>query len=708
MQMKAIAKWTSLTLVSLTMGAILFNLVVLYVKEPWNSMNSAGVTKIAARDVPTAVRSLSVESATASSADIEQNIKIPPTENQPPPAESREPQAAAETQDDDFDRKARELAKAFRTANPENQARLRKELDALNEQHFEYRQQQRQQDIEHLTSRLNALRLLQSRRAQNKAEVLKRRLDELLDPNSDLDWGSAEKPDSLLTTSETTETIAIELADRDFNTSLGESRSTPDGNQNDSKIVDVVSDYTDPDRSTTDAATSILIKKLNLELTDIARVIKTLKQKIDVAEKHYDPRTAARYVSAYGRDLAIEQQKFDKRLKQLKEFEQLATQPRYEGRTLEEWLRVLKTERSLAKLKTALAALESFKQDAEPRTLVRAVIQMSQSLSSLQANGVDIAPNVYSITAGSWEEMLIDELLAELNQISPRNPSRGLIALMTTYFASIDSTRRIDSKYSTHYFYGGREYSGKALRTRAGEILNSFARIAQQDTSNDEWVVLNGYYILGACQSRLPPDSDLVPVVERVFSNSASPRIKQAAGVMLGESDLQLGEVTEFFRQQLKRNPEMTQEFQFTCERIEVLTRTQPAASQLLIDALEERVRLFGSGPGFKLDNIYILAHILAEIGEPAKAAIPVLQMLQGSDIAENEYNRDNPRLQSIQETRSLILRDHIADAIKQIQEAKPKPKPKLEPLPSVEPSASLPSKPSQVVPGSTVPAESK
>ena len=704
--MKAIAKRTALILGLLLITAILFNLVAVLINGPWNSMNSVGLTKKILVEEEKQLPVASVGTFTGDHADIEQNTTIPRTEKQLAPSESREPLAAADKQDDDFDRKARELAKAFRTADPETQARLRKELDALNERHFEYRQQQRQQDIDRLTSRLNALSLLQSRRFRNKAEVLKRRLDELLDPNSDLEWGGSDAPDPLLASQATTEGRSEEPATAAASSFVNsDDPSTVATELDDPGRYELSPGLSESELGLLDQSTRHQIEQLRSELSETAKLIQASIKRTHQTEKRNAPAAAASYTAKHRRELADKQQDFDQKSKQLKALEQLATpQPRYEGLTLDEWLRVLKTERSLAKLKTALAALQSLKQDAEPRTLIRAVIQMSQSLSSFQANGVDIAPNVYSITAGPWEEMLIDELLAELNHIPPRNPSRGLIALMTTYFASIDSTRRIDNKYSTHYFYGGRDDSGKTLRTRAGEILSSFARIAQRDHSNDEWVVLNAYYILGACQRRLPPDSDLVPSVERVFSNSTSPRIKLAAGVMLGESDLHLDEVTEFFRQALKRNPEMTQELQFTCDRIEALTRTQPAAAQLLIDALEERVRSFGSLPSFKLDHIYILAHTLAEIGEPATAAIPVLQTLHGSDIAENEYHGDNPRLHAIQETRSLILRDHIADAIKQIQEAKPKPE--LEPLPNAEPSATLQSEPSQDAPGPARPAE--
>ncbi len=98
-------------------------------------------------------------------------------------------------QDAEFDRKAKQLAVRFRMAKPEEQAKLRQELETLNERHFEYRQQQRKQEIERLNGRVDSLRALQLRRQTHRAEILKRRLSDLIDPNLDLDWTGSEKSD---------------------------------------------------------------------------------------------------------------------------------------------------------------------------------------------------------------------------------------------------------------------------------------------------------------------------------------------------------------------------------------------------------------------------------------------------------------------------------------------------------------------------------
>jgi hypothetical protein len=100
-------------------------------------------------------------------------------------------QAEGDLQDAAFEREARELAVRLRSAKPEELPSLRHRLEAHNDRHFEYRQQQRMQEIERLSSRVDSLRLLRLRRQENKAKILERRMNDLLGTASDSDWNGA-------------------------------------------------------------------------------------------------------------------------------------------------------------------------------------------------------------------------------------------------------------------------------------------------------------------------------------------------------------------------------------------------------------------------------------------------------------------------------------------------------------------------------------
>jgi hypothetical protein len=86
------------------------------------------------------------------------------------------------------DREAKQLALQLRTAAPPDQPALRTKLEKLTEQQFRARQDLRKKEIDDLGNRIDQLRVTQLRRQQNQAEIIRRRVEELLDPNSDLQW----------------------------------------------------------------------------------------------------------------------------------------------------------------------------------------------------------------------------------------------------------------------------------------------------------------------------------------------------------------------------------------------------------------------------------------------------------------------------------------------------------------------------------------
>ncbi|MBC8113457.1 MAG: hypothetical protein H7062_03710 [Candidatus Saccharimonas sp.] len=96
--------------------------------------------------------------------------------------------APTDVQEAAMDREARQLAMKIRTAKPDEQPGLRRQLEQLTERHFEQRQQRRQREIDDLAHRVDKLRVTHHRREENKAAVIQQRVQDLLDPNADLRW----------------------------------------------------------------------------------------------------------------------------------------------------------------------------------------------------------------------------------------------------------------------------------------------------------------------------------------------------------------------------------------------------------------------------------------------------------------------------------------------------------------------------------------
>src|SRR4051812_23514122 len=67
-------------------------------------------------------------------------VDAQPSDHKQPRAENPRPTAISDDpRDGEFDREAKRLALRLRTAKPDEQAKLKQELEALNEAHFEYR-----------------------------------------------------------------------------------------------------------------------------------------------------------------------------------------------------------------------------------------------------------------------------------------------------------------------------------------------------------------------------------------------------------------------------------------------------------------------------------------------------------------------------------------------------------------------------------------
>ncbi len=506
------------------------------------------------------------------------------------PPEPIDQSTTADNQDTEFDRRAKQIALKFRTANSTEQSKLRQELESLCEEHFEYRQKQRKSEIEQLSNRVDSLRLTQVTRHANKSEILKRRLNDLLDPDTNLQWDSTKTKDESTSTQTEARDPAFEL-NIVTNSALPNSTDSPE--------------------------------------------------------------------------------------------------PTYEGKTLTQWLSLLKTERSQAKIKDALRALSHLSTDADPRTLVKAIIRMSRSQSDLSDNEEGQSQNILQFATAIFLEMpsnvVISEFLTELNEIPPQKLSDGFRSLFTTFLASIVQNGTIEvlrSSYHPRYYYFDKfdkhdqdAFDGE-IRQRSRGIVSSLTKIAQKDRSNDDWVVECTYYILGIAEQSSSTCPDLIPVAGRVFSDSASIERKAIAARLLGESldksELHIHEVLGYFKETLQHANFQNGQPVFLLAQFRKLAEKLPEIVAIVSDELSERWKKLEADPQSEGIDCDDLINVLAGIGEPAKGVLPKLKSIVETDAAHRASQRYlavyDPSIQ-----RPLLHQDHILAAIKRIEEAKPK-----------------------------------
>jgi hypothetical protein len=88
-----------------------------------------------------------------------------------------------------LDEEARNLAKQYGESDDESEkARLKDELKALLDRIFDYRQRNRQFEIEKLEKRLAELKESNQQRLDNKDEIVQRRLDQMLGRQREWEW----------------------------------------------------------------------------------------------------------------------------------------------------------------------------------------------------------------------------------------------------------------------------------------------------------------------------------------------------------------------------------------------------------------------------------------------------------------------------------------------------------------------------------------
>ncbi|WP_397571399.1 hypothetical protein [Schlesneria sp. T3-172] len=93
-----------------------------------------------------------------------------------------------DAEDASYDRQAKQLARRIREARSDERQRLLRELETLTVRQFEHRQQLRHREFESISQRLERLIASHSRRQAHQAEIVERRIKDLLEPDADLRW----------------------------------------------------------------------------------------------------------------------------------------------------------------------------------------------------------------------------------------------------------------------------------------------------------------------------------------------------------------------------------------------------------------------------------------------------------------------------------------------------------------------------------------
>lgn len=89
-------------------------------------------------------------------------------------------------EDNELDRRTRELGMQFRQAPPEQRERIERELHELVNKQFEVRQQRRMMELKRLEGELQRVREQTERRAKAREQIIQRRVSELLGREDDV------------------------------------------------------------------------------------------------------------------------------------------------------------------------------------------------------------------------------------------------------------------------------------------------------------------------------------------------------------------------------------------------------------------------------------------------------------------------------------------------------------------------------------------
>ena len=572
----------------------------------------------------------------------------------------------ADAQDTEMDRNAKQLVLRIRSAKPDEQANLRKELENITVRQFQHRQQRRQQEFESLSQRLEKLKASHQRRQKHQAEVVERRIKDLLDPNSDLRWEERELSDERPT-------------DVSNSLPLGENEAA-------------------------------LPREVDVNL-----VLPTGEPKNGDSKE---------------------------------------PEPTYNGVTLSEWLRMLKTERNEEKFIEAVTAMNYLADQADPAELTRTLFRILHTPNfrlvmerNVTLPGVLIDARAVAIVRGLMHLLIklpaavvVEDFLSEIDRSAGEQSPKEFLgwflhsleanALWESYGGSSQSNWDVQSSLQKRL--------RMEIRRRSRELISHLVAVAMKDESLTNWSVRCAEKIIRMSDQTLTTYPDLVPLVNRLFDKpvaelpwyqSNSPFYQRPiAAVLLGESGLRIPEILTYATEKLERGyfalPPGSQQIgggayqhqfrihqrptdfedglrclvaiaPYSPEAIGLLTDLMNRNFRAILGLLEERdafnkptegsttAELDASSLVKLVEETALCINSLAEIGVPAAPSIPQLKVIVETPKFGEMYT-SHRHIQEFNPGGNMVGQMSLVDlakaAIKIINESKPKPKP--EPLP--------------------------
>ncbi len=196
----------------------------------------------------------------------------------------------SDERDAELDRQAKQLALQIRTARQNEKAKLKKELEAITRKQFEHRQNRRREEFDSLSQRVERLKASYQRRQAQQDQVIQRRINELIDPNTDLRWDATEvATDSLSSRDEAANAIKAAIQDTSSATATPLSKSPPKN-----------SDESDPTYNSVTLSQWMRLLETERNIEKISEAVKAMNHLMDQADPTQLTRAILHIIRVHG------------------------------------------------------------------------------------------------------------------------------------------------------------------------------------------------------------------------------------------------------------------------------------------------------------------------------------------------------------------------------------------------------------------------
>lgn len=612
------------------------------------------------------------------------NPVLADTEASRPSVAQRNPTSLASTQDSQaatrvanefdagMDRDTKQLALRVRAAQEPEKSKLRSQLEKLTEQHFEHRQSRRDAEIAELSARVDKLRVAQHRRQENKADIIKRRVTELLDPDKRLEWDEANAQSTAPVTTARRDGTITNAAGAPKNPTLPLPSATKPGAEPNASAKPVAKSDTvtaalvraaearcelaEAEVRTADRTLKIALES-NRKVPGAVPTLEIGKLELDVARRRAELKVAKAELEAAHAGVDIT------RTNKLKSASN--DEPTYNNVTLSEWLQRLENERNPEKLAEAVLAMNSLANDAEQQQLVRATLRMMQTYVRQQGDATNskIFFGSVGLLCLAKSDVVVDSLIAEVNAAPTKKLSQHFRIVVTELLHSL--ARQSDgvsfpSNFPVPSVSKEAVQSLRiALRKNSSRWMTALVAAAQRDPALSDWLIVSSADLLTINEQRLTEYSDLVPHFERVLADANS-GLRPTAARFLGSSKLHLPDILSLTKTWLSSADRVLvtkggatfsePAFNVGVDVLVTIAPQSPQAVAQLTETLRDRWTRYAEQSGqpvtksskpLRNTDSVILVEALGRVGEPAREALPLLREIEQSP-ASNTVVGDN------------------------------------------------------------------